>query len=82
MMMMILAAEGSLPPFVRPSEGGDNDAGDAAENAASAAGQVISTRICVRIKDLKTSRQKLMLLIVCLNLEVEQLQIQILLLSC
>ena len=42
MMMMILAAEGSLPPFVRPSAGGEGDASaeDAAENAASAAGQV------------------------------------------
>ena len=41
MIMMILAAEGSLPPFVRPSTGGDEEsAEDAAENAASAAGQV------------------------------------------
>ena len=44
MMMMILAAEGSLSPIVRPIPEGEGDsedsAEDAADNAASAAGQV------------------------------------------
>ena len=44
MMMMVLAAEGSLSPIVRPSNSQDSDTTespeDAAENAALAAGQV------------------------------------------